>query len=127
MKDMTTVWERVMKSTAHGHVFCLSRPFAMWFNVLCSWKTKVHVAAPLMRKRLGLEMREQPVFKVGRIALRFTRAVGIYTQTTAAMRAAHSSVMELAVHFWKVRGPRADMLQYTIYNTSCTVPTTHLW
>lgn len=60
---------------------------------------------PVADEDSEVEVTERPVFEVESIALHYTRAVGDYTQTTAARHARLCFVVETAIHFCEAGAP----------------------
>lgn len=57
----------------------------------------------------------RPAFEIGKSAFYYIRAVENYQQPAAAERAAHNFVVEIAIHFWRLRTSCEELLGHANY------------
>lgn len=106
MKNMTRSLGDMMKLGAHELVFSSSLRFSLWHKALVpQWTEKCtsmdeDVDNSESEDEECEQVKKQTLSKVTTTALHYNRAVGKYQQTTAAKRASHTSVVEMAIHFW---------------------------
>lgn len=67
----------------------------------------------------------RPEFEVKDSALHFIRAVRSYQQNTAAKRAAHATVVEVAFWFRRLRVSWAELFGHADYGNHGTIATNH--
>lgn len=98
---MTKMLRDVRKAGTHGHVFCSSLHFALWFLNFAENCTSLASHHEYLESEgvEGKTVQKRTVFGIATSALRYTRYVCDVQEAAAAKQTAHTSVLETGIHF----------------------------
>lgn len=64
-------------------------------------------------------------FEIETLALHYICAIGNYHHAAVANRAAHRSIVESAIHFWRAKEKFSDLVGHIVYRENGKLPTYH--
>lgn len=131
MRHIAKMQGDVMKPKAHGYMRCSSLQYTIWYKAQASRITLERTIIASDHEASESEIEEvetvemQPLFEMDTTAQHYSRAVGNYKQKSAAKRAAHTSAMKTAMHFWRSGATWGERFGHSDYGTHRTISTNH--
>ena len=126
--DMTETIEMaqsVLVPGGHCHFFCSPVQFAQWSNTIRRCTEEV---PDLDEDAGGNTFKHVQTFCSEVKALHYVRSPGVYNSDPRVKRLDHMSVVDQAIHFWKMGTTNTEMLKMGNYNIPPCTKTTHpLW
>lgn len=130
MKDIARDLVKGMKLGVHMHVSCYVLNSFLFKRLLLP-KNEDRVSSRKdsgegkseTEERASVDLR--PVLQIEDSALNYILAFEYYRQTTAAERAAHRSVIEIVIQFWRPRASRWERFGHENYGYHWKIATHH--
>ena len=122
--ECVDLFGRVLRPGGHGLVFCSMLQFNSWFRLLLQHK-ETNTAPVESQEQSIYPPNERNTFRVDKVPLFFVPSSGQYASNPAFKKVSHTSIVQIAIHFWKPSEKGEDDLDRANYSNHGYIASKH--